>query len=240
MPSIAPDNRYTQMQRTQYDREAEIMAETDHAGHNFNPDYKNILLKAVTENPARWHNKVALDFGSGTGRNVFNLLQMADWKIVYGVDISSENVRIARSRVNDSRARFIINNGVDLGDIESGVFDFVMSTIVLQHIAVWQIRRSLLDDIFRTMKVDGIFSFQMAKYFPHWKAKVGYFENNWDAPGTNGGMDVSVDYPSDLVSELEEIGFKQIEYVIRDDWDYIDLKPQRVSCEWIYVQCQKK
>ena len=91
---ITPDNKYTKMQTAQYDRGAGHMAKTDHAEHNSNPDYYGILLKDVT---SKLDGKVALDFGSGTGRNVLNLLKSkAKFTRVDGCDISQQNVIVRK------------------------------------------------------------------------------------------------------------------------------------------------
>ena len=44
----------------------------NHEAHNKNKKYFNVLLKDITEDPDKWENKKALDYGSGKGRNVTN------------------------------------------------------------------------------------------------------------------------------------------------------------------------
>jgi ubiquinone/menaquinone biosynthesis C-methylase UbiE len=234
------NNKYTQMQRHQYDSTADIMAIENHRGHDSNPDYYGLLLKDVTDNPEIWKDKVALDFGCGIGRNVDNLLRKASWSSAEGCDISSENIIRAEKFLTQHHSNFKLytTTGITLEPVPSDSYDFVMSTIVLQHIAVHDIRTSLLKDIYRVMKPGALFSFQMAQYQNINHAR--YHENAWEASATNGAYDVSVTNPHDLVDDLTSFGFKNITYTIRPEWDannkcYLDTP----NCKWIYVKAYK-
>ena len=74
---------------------------TNHQEHFENPDYLNILLCDVRDNPNKFANKVALDFGCGCGRNIKTLLDLAKFKRVDGVDISSKSAKYAKSYVEN-------------------------------------------------------------------------------------------------------------------------------------------
>jgi SAM-dependent methyltransferase len=232
------------MQQEFYDATADIMAIDNHRGHDSNPDYSGILLGDIIGSPGSWAGKSALDFGCGIGRNVDNLLKLASWSNVDGCDISSENIIRANKFLETTHPKDNFNlyttTGVDLQPIESDQYDFVMSTIVFQHIAVRDIRLSLMKDIFRVMKSGGLFSFQMAQYDRDHIGSAGYFDNTWDAPGTNGRYDVSVENVSDLLNDLLNIGFKGMEYDITPEWDansqtYVSDPHSR----WVWVKAWK-
>jgi SAM-dependent methyltransferase len=238
------DNKYTIMQRNQYDSTADIMAIENHRGHDLNPDYYGLLLKDVVNAPANWNNKSALDFGCGIGRNVDNLLKLTNWNNVDGCDISKENIIRADNFLNSIYSKDKYNlyttSGIDLNPIESEKYDFIMSTIVLQHIAVYDIRLSILKDIFRVMKPGGLFSFQMAQYNKDYVASAQYYDNSWQAEGTNGFFDVSIDDPQDLIKDLSSIGYSNISYEIKPEWDANNkcyLSNDKSS--WIFVRAYK-
>ena len=44
-----------------------------------------------------------------------------------------------------------VTDGVTVKPLLDNFYDFVMSTIVLQHIAVYEIRKSILSDIYRVL-----------------------------------------------------------------------------------------
>lgn len=80
----------------------ESMTISNHSEHFSNPDYWNILLKEIKDQPENWEDKIALDFGCGCGRNLKTLLELANWRRVDGVDISSKNCKYAKEYVNKS------------------------------------------------------------------------------------------------------------------------------------------
>lgn len=241
---VETNNQYTVMQRSHYDSTHHIMAIQNHRGHNSNPDYYGLLLKDITQNPERWKGKVALDFGCGCGRNIKNLLDAAPFDRVDGCDISKENIKesdkyLRAEGISEEQEKYALwtTDGVSLQPIPDEQYDFVMSTIVLQHIAVHDIRYNLLKDIYRVMNKGGLFSFQMV----HQGAPAKYFDNTWDAGGTNGAFDVAIGNPDNLMKELTDIGFKDIVYTIRPEWDANTEKyfPESHPCTWAYVHASK-
>lgn len=236
------NNTYTQMQKNQYDSGADIMAIQNHKNHDHNPDYYGLLLSDIKNDSEYWKNKSGLDFGCGVGRNVDNLLKLANWKNFDGCDISNENlIRANKFLLNNNHKNYnlIHTDGISLNPIKDNFYDFIMSTIVLQHIAVYDIRINILKDLYRILKSDGLFSFQMAKYNGNIN-RAKYFENSWLAQGTNGYYDVSVDDPNDLINDLVKIGFNNITYEIKPEWDADNLKYTDInSSSWIFVKCKK-
>jgi len=233
---LKSNNQYTQMQKHFYDSTADIMAVENHRGHDSNPDYYGLLLSDVN---ASFDNKKALDFGCGIGRNVDNLLNLAGWSRVDGCDISSENIKRAEQFMGEtkhekSKYAFHTTTGVDLQPLLSDEYDFVMSTIVLQHIAVYSIRYSILSDIYRVMSRGSLFSFQMSCY-----GAAKYHDEDLSIEGANGAYDVAVSNPNDLITDLEEIGFSNINYSIATEWDANSRNYCDDSFQWIYVKAQK-
>lgn len=239
------DNNYTKMQRDFYNATADIMAIENHRGHDSNPDYYGLLLSDVVDKPKSWIGKKALEFGCGVGRNIDNLLQLTNWDSVDGCDISSENIARAEkfllsTKNPKDKFNLITTSGTTIQPLSSNTYDYVMSTIVLQHIAVHEIRFSLLTDIYRVMKDGALFSFQMAQYDRSKINCAGYFDNTWNAQATNGAFDVSVNNPQDLIDDLTKIGFKNISYEIKPEWD-ANLKCYVASpnSSWIYIKAYK-
>ncbi len=231
---IDPNNKYTKMQEKFYDKSASVMAQTDHNHHNGNPDYWEILLKPLVSDSAQWKDKYALDLGCGTGRNIQNLLNNAYWARVDGVDISYENLKYAEHRIlmhfNEDEFKLFKSNGVDLRELQSDFYHFVMSTIMLQHIAVHEIRYSLLEEVYRVLKPGGLISFQMG--FGEGYGKAAYYENHYEATETNTKHDVIVVDPDQIKHDLEKIGFKDFTYNIRPAFS--DGHPK-----WIYFNATK-
>lgn len=205
----------------------------NHEQHNSNPDYWKILLGDIDN---KFDDKVALDFGCGKGRNVTNLFTLAKWKRVDGIDISQENIVYCNNTYTDQPSFFFNNNGNDLSQLRDNEYDFVMSTIVFQHICVHELRFNLLSEIYRVLKLGGIFSFQMGygdisfrgAAVPH-----EYYENNYGAQNTNGTYDVRVTDEKFLKEDLEKIGFTDIEFSIRNSWE------DGGHLQWIYTKCKK-
>ena len=231
--SVVPDNKYTTMQRSFYNVEGVTnnMNRENHRNHNGNPDYWNILV-SDTSDPS-YKEKVGLDFGCGCGRNVQNLITR--FKRMDGVDISPELVRQATDNIRkdghpDSAFTLYACDGVSLSCLNSDEYDFIMSTIVLQHICVYDIRFNYLSEFYRTLKSGGLLSFQMG-YGPRNKSE-DYYANNYSSTTTNGGNDVRVDNPDQIVNDLTKIGFTDIEYQIRKPYEDF-------HTNWIFVKAKK-
>jgi SAM-dependent methyltransferase len=203
----------------------------NHEQHNDNPKYWNILLGDVKNNPEMFENKIGLDFGCGKGRNVTNLLSLSKWERVDGIDISEDNINYCNNTYKQN-SNFYRNNGVDLSDLKSDEYDFVMSTIVLQHLCARTLRLGIKKEIYRVLKQGGMFSFQMGYDSPHGHFR-DYFDEFYDAGNSNGSFDVTIKNPEDLISDLKDIGFTNITYEIHESW--ID----GGHPSWIYVKCYK-
>jgi len=228
---ISNDNKYTTMQKEAYEG-----GTTNHDEHNTNPDYWNILLGDLKDKE-KWDNKIALDFACGRGRNVTNIMSMCDWARVDGIDISGANIYQNKNDYQTQKSNWYCNNGVDVSELKNDEYDFIMSTIALQHIPVYDIRKSLITDLYRTLKSGGVFSFQMG-YGSGLESELGqrvsYFENHYDAPGTNSVCDVRIQNEEEVIKDLESIGFIDIKTEVRESYS------DSGHPQWIYIKCYKK
>jgi ubiquinone/menaquinone biosynthesis C-methylase UbiE len=214
---INSENKYTQMQLNQYNGLASLWSEYDREpvvgsfdAHNNWSDYEILFERIENQN-----EKIGLDFACGPGRN--SVRYKNRFKRLDGIDISSVNIQnaIMYNKNNGVDSNFYVSNGINLDVIESDTYDFVMSTIALQHICVYDIRYNIFSDIFRILKPNGIFTAQMG-FGPHTPAKnsVGYYDNFYDANESNGSCDTRVEDPNQLKDDLEKIGFSEFNFQI--------------------------
>ena len=207
----------------------------NHEAHNKNKKYFNVLLKDITEDPDKWKNKKALDYGSGKGRNVTNLFDAADFDQVDGVDISKNNVAYCKETYKDLNSNFYLINGYSLDEIEDNTYNFAMSTIVLQHVCVHEMRYKIKKEIYRVLDKGGIFSFQMGYGEQLLGGQSVYSANKYNESTSNGRADVKIqpDTLPDLVSDLKEIGFKNITHEIHESF------ADGGHTNWVYMRCVK-
>ncbi len=120
------------------------------------------LIKEASEVADVTNRGRALDFGSGVGRLTRRLSHYFDQ--VTGVDISSSMVGKARL-YNADRANcsFIQNTRADLSVFDSGSFDFIYSSITLQHVPAQFIKRYLAE-FCRILSEDGVLAFQLPSH----------------------------------------------------------------------------
>jgi ubiquinone/menaquinone biosynthesis C-methylase UbiE len=232
---VNSDNKYSKMQKNQYDHEAKqwslsnrdpVVGVFDH--HNNWKDYDDFLFKNIDTK-----NKIALDFGCGPGRNIVKFNDR--FKQIDGVDISDfnlKNVKVWCENNNKSVPNLYHNNGTDLSIIPSELYDIVFSTIVMQHICVYEIRFNLFKEYFRVLKNNGYICFQMGFGNSH-PNSVNYYDNFYDANGTNSACDVRVEDPGQLKSDLEKIGFIDFDYDIRP------VGPGDRHTNWIFFRAKK-
>lgn len=234
-------NEYSEFQKKFYTAETPIMKIQNHNMHNSNPDYWNILLAPLKENPENWNGKSALDFGCGCGRNLVNMATFPiKWDRVDGCDISEPNCRESESLVGsvawDTNCKCYPTNGYELDGVPSDTYDFVMSTIVLQHICVHDVRFNILKEIFRVMKSGSMFSFQMGMgktIGGHTSNFAEYYDNVYEARKTNSGYDVDVSNADYLTDELKQIGFEVKEVKITKSYE------DACHPEWVWVKAVK-
>jgi len=101
-----------------------------------------------------------LEIGCGAGRVTRALAQV--FGEVYGVDISGEMVRQARSALADlPGVRILQNSGKDLDVLGDTRFDFAFSSIVFQHIPSREVIESYVRAVRRRLRRGCLFKFQV-------------------------------------------------------------------------------
>lgn len=228
-------NKYSDMQQNQYDQEASkwslsnrdpVVGSFDQ--HNNWSDYDHYLFKSVEVS-----GKHALEFGCGPGRNIVKF--SSSFKQIDGVDISSlnlENAKLWCESNNVKPGNLYKNNGIDLSEIGSNIYDIVFSTICMQHICVHSVRVGLMKEFFRVLKSGGHFCAQMGYGTAHPRS-VDYYDDYYDATMTNGGCDTRVTDPDQLKGDLEAIGFTEFDYDIRP------VGPGDGHSNWIFFRAKK-
>ena len=101
-----------------------------------------------------------LEIGCGVGRVTRALSEV--FGQVYGVDVSSEMIRQAKTALADRpNVHLFQNNGMDLtvlGDLE---VDFAFSSIVFQHIPSRAVIETYVREVHRLLRPGGLFKFQV-------------------------------------------------------------------------------
>lgn len=232
---VSKENKYTTMQLNQYNALASKWSESNRNpvvgsfdGHNEWSDYENLFINLENQS-----DLIGIDWACGPGRNIVRY--KGRFSRLDGVDISPVNIEKAKGYLENNKitdSKLYVSNGVDLDIIESNTYDFAMSTIALQHICVYDIRLSILSDIYRILKPGGMITFQMGFGSPSPRT-VGYYENFYDAQGSNRICDVCVESPEQINQDLIKIGFKEFKYIIGK------VGPGDVHPNWIYFNAIK-
>jgi len=232
---VNSDNKYTKMQLDFYNEEASRWSELNREpvvgsfdAHNDWQGYDNLFINI--DNP---NDKIALDFGCGPGRNLVKYKGL--FNRFDGVDMSPINIDKAKQytfRNGITNRKLYVNNGIDLDVISNEQYDVVFSTICLQHICVYDIRKSYFKEFHRVLKDGGMVTIQMG-FGANSPQTVGYYENYYDATGTNRRCDVCIESAEQLEKDLLEIGFKDFKYKL-DTTGPGDIHPN-----WIYFTAIK-
>jgi len=215
-----------------YDRRDLIVGSYD--AHNNWPDYQNYLFKNI-----KTENLVALDYGCGPGRCIIqfnNKFQRID-----GIDIAMNNLRNAKNNcikfLGKCDSNLFVTDGSTIPVVDES-YNLVYSVICLQHICSYDVRFSIMKEIYRVLKPGGYFCFQMGYgprfLFDNQLSSAEYYENVFDARGSNGWHDVEVLDEKHLINDLiYKIGFKEYTSDIRPTG------PGDVHQNWIWIRVRK-
>jgi len=205
--------QYASMQKLFYDEPSQTVEDlVGNYDYHENFPYETHLLhrygdirKPVLADPARARG---FEIGCGEGRMIRRMARLL--RQVDGADISEKMVRAARSRTPGSE--IFLSAGTDCGGAPSSSYDFAYCTISMQHICVHDTRAAILDDIVRILRPDGCATLQFffSRYYPYCRTSAPpanesflldvhhldrlharWFENRWDAAGTNSVCDVA-------------------------------------------------
>lgn len=126
----------------------------------------DILLQDITQMKIRIKCRRALDFGCGVGRLSQALAK--HFQSVAGVDISPSMIEAARSfNQYPDTCRYYCNIAADLSLFPDNHFDFIYSTITLQHMEQ-ALAKNYLREFLRVMTPHGLLVFQI----PHGPAST--------------------------------------------------------------------
>jgi len=235
--SVDSNNKYTAMQKNQYENEARSWSLSNlnpvvgsFNAHNNWSDY-DFLFKDIDN----CENKTVLDFGCGPGRNLVKFSKK--FKQIHGVDIAEKNLEnallwIKHNNINEENHKLILCNGVDLNTIKNEEYDIVMSTICMQHICVYNIRLNYLKEFYRVLKPGGYITIQMGYGTPS-PLTVDYYDNYYEATGTNRACDTNISNYKQIEKDLLTIGFKNFNYYIRPTG------PGDCHPNWIFFNAEK-
>lgn len=175
-------------------------------------DYDRFLMRFVDKS---FGNKLALDFGCGPGRNIVRYHHL--FRRIDGCDIAPENLENARTNLKFHgvpEPNLYVTSGNDLGAASSNSYDFIFSTICMQHICVHRIRYEIFSHMYRALRKGGRISIQMG-FGNSASQTVGYFDNFTAAQSTNRGCDTRVEDADQLENDLYQLHFKEFDYWVR-------------------------
>jgi SAM-dependent methyltransferase len=197
-------DNYLKTYKDTFESQHVLMVPDNHQQHNPDPEYWAILLGDVKFNPERWKGKKAFDFGCGCGRNLINLSTLAEWETIDGCDISKSNAEYAGKWYMDNTKTSAAcktweNNGKDIQPTPYN-YDFIMSHIVFQHISNYDVRYSIMKDMYDSLNEGGLCSL----HFMDLGDSVPYFENS------ESWLNCRVENEQYLVDDFNKIGFKDV------------------------------
>ena len=217
--------------------------------NNFD-DSKNLCVGAFDEHQAYAYEEylldhfdgqygVALDFACGMGRMIGRMRKHFD--IVDGVDLSANNLEYAKEYlvecgVDSEKYSLFLSDGVSVKGINKK-YDFIYSTIALQHICVHKIRSQIFKDLYGLLNDDGSCCFQMGF---GWDNGIHWFDDYYVARSTNAGTDVTIpnsEHLDAITKDFEAIGFNDVKYEFK-----ISPHPQlgnKYHPIWIFIHMRR-
>ena len=203
---------YLKTYKDTFESQHMLMVVDNHQQHNPDPEYWAILLGDIQFNTQRWKGKKAFDFGCGCGRNLFNLSTLAEWETIDGCDISKSNAGYAKEWFDKTNTTSAVsqtweNNGKDIQPIPHK-YDFIMSHIVFQHISNYDVRYSIMKDMYNSLNEDGLCSL----HFMDLGESVSYFENS------DRWINCRVENEQYLIDDFNKIGFKNVRVETGNDY----------------------
>lgn len=121
----------------------------------FSRDYVN--HRPLTDYISDLETATVLDYGCGSLAR-YSIEFSKRFKRVYGIDISSEAIKLARSEVIKKERKNVVlmqNNGVNL-PLPSNYIDFIFSNLVLQHIGNIEVNYAIAEEFLRVLKPGGV------------------------------------------------------------------------------------
>jgi len=144
-----------------------MLAHPDKKGNKWKIEefFKNgeIEIKSIMEHiktiGINFGKRKALDFGCGVGRLTQSLVDYFDE--VYGVDIAPSIIQLARKyNRHESKCKYILNQKNDLKIFPDNNFDFIYTTLTLQHMRP-TLSKNYIREFLRTLVPNGLLVFQL-------------------------------------------------------------------------------
>ena len=134
-----------------------------------------------------------------------HLTTLAEWEQIDGCDISPSNASYAKqyfdkNNKTSAKCKTWESPGNNIQPAEENYYDFIMSHIVFQHISNYDVRFSIMSDMYRSMRDGGLCSL----HFMDMITASSYFENSLDY------KNCVVDNPQYLIDDFIKIGFKDV------------------------------
>lgn len=177
----------------------------------------------------------ALDFGCGMGRMIKRMLN--NFKEVDGADLIEKNLTHARQYLgNDiNKVKLFQTDGISCS-IPSGDYDFIYSTICLQHVCVHEIKFDIINDFYKLLNNNGEMCIQVGF---GWDNGIYWNQNIFNANSTNAGSDFCVPNETHfyiIKQDLEKIGFKNISFTLKPSPHPFILN---YHDKWLFIHAQK-
>ena len=233
-------NKYNKMQIKRYEEDYTTSYQQaidkcvgNFAAHEAYP-YAMYLLEHYTTDYER-----ALDFGCGVGRMILRMLKYFDR--VDGADLIQNNLNYAKQylgdKVIDVRTKLFLTSGINCNVPKSEAYDFIYSTICLQHIPVHAIRHAILIDFYYLLKFGGQLCFQVG--FGWDNGRRYWDQNHFDVQSINGGADFCIPDESHFLmvqQELEDIGFSDVKFEVKPS-PHPNMK--RYHPNWLFIHARR-
>ncbi len=192
--------------------------------------YENYLLARYAGPKTK-----ALDFGCGVGRMIKRMSKI--FESVDGIDLSKNNLEHSKVYLGDDyTGELFLANGISCNIQKSNYYDFIYSTICIQHICVHETRYQILSDFFRLLKNGGQACIQVGY---GWDNGTHWEHNKYDAKGTNSAHDFcvpDVSHFSRIQEDLIKIGFSNIVFNARES-PHPELKDYHPN--WLFIYMEK-
>lgn len=173
--------------------------------------YQQYLLEEYGDRP----RNSALDFGCGVGRMIKQMLTV--FANVDGADLCENNLKYALDYLGpEYKGKLYKTDGISCSISADRQYDFIYSTICLQHICVHEIRHAILADFYELLAHGGQCCIQLGF---GWDNEIYWNHNYYEAQGTNSAFDVSIPNTTHFVNienDLKDIGFTNIKFKIKE------------------------
>jgi len=165
-----------------------------------------------------------LDFGCGPGRLTQSLANY--FRQCHGVDISPSMVKLGNKlNKHGNRCQYHVNQKNDLTLFPDNTFDFIYTTIVLQHMRT-KFQKNYIQEFLRVLKPNGLLVFDLPSSF---KVKG---EKDWERPGKS--IDLNLDFEINVdKNQIKSRETFQIQIKLRSEETAKTFEPYQLVANWL-------